>query len=211
MVIYSVYRINFFNFKFFLNSVNTAEINGDGESRMKKIALLCVGGILVLMASSVRAQDATGAVPSLADVMSSMSSEEVTQMESDVSSGGSLSMDMDVTIEAAVSDAVSEGLISAEQAEDAAATLEIVSSNAEFFNFDILEAIGDVIASGEFSMEEVRQTLEGFNTLSDAGKSLVGNEAFDATDTADGSLFSQLSDADKAIVLNNMPVVGNDS
>ena len=59
-------------------------------------------------------------------------------------------------------------------------------------------------------MEEVRQTLEGFNTLSDAGKSLVGNEAFDATDTADGSLFSQLSDADKAIVLNNMPVVGND-
>ena len=79
---------------------------------MKKIALLCVGGTLVLMASSVRAQDATGAVPSLADVMSSMSSEEVTQMESDVSSGGSLSMDMDVTIEAAVSDAVSEGLIS---------------------------------------------------------------------------------------------------
>ena len=178
---------------------------------MKKLALLCVGGTLVLMASSVRAQDATGAVPSLADVMSSMSSEEVTQMENDVSSGGSLSMDMDVTIEAAVSDAVSEGLISAEQAEDAAATLEIVSSNAEFFNFDILEAIGDVIASGEFSMEEVRQTLEGFNTLSDAGKSLVGNEAFDATDTADGSLFSQLSDADKAIVLNNMPVVGNDS
>ena len=178
---------------------------------MKKIALLCVGVTLVLMASSVRAQDATGAVPSLADVMSSMSSEEVTQMENDVSSGGSLSMDMDVTIEAAVSDAVSEGLISAEQAEDAAATLEIVSSNAEFFNFDILEAIGDVIASGEFSMEEVRQTLEGFNTLSDAGKCLVGNEAFDATDTADGSLFSQLSDADKAIVLNNMPVVGNDS
>ena len=135
---------------------------------MKKSVLLCVCGTLVLMASSARAQDATGAVPSLADVMSSMSSEEVSQMESDVSSGGSLSMDMDVTVETAVNDAVAEGLISAEQAEDAAATLEIVSSNAEFFNFDILEAIGDVIASGEFSMEEVRQTLEGFNTLSDA-------------------------------------------
>ena len=89
--------------------------------------------------------------------------------------------------------------------------LNLPPRHAEYFNFDILEAIGDVIASGEFSMEEVRQTLEGFNTLSDAGKSLVGNEAFDATDTADGSLFSQLSDADKAIVLNNMPVVGNDS
>ena len=105
---------------------------------MKKSVLLCVCGTLVLMASSARAQDATGAVPSLADVMSSMSSEEVSQMESDVSSGGSLSMDMDVTVETAVNDAVAEGLISAEQAEDAAATLDIVSSNAEFFNFDIL-------------------------------------------------------------------------
>ena len=71
-------------------------------------------------------------------------------------------------------------------------------------------AISSTIESGEFTMEEVRQTLEGFNTLSDAGKALVGNEQFDATDTASGSLFSQLSDADKAIVLNNMPVVGND-
>ena len=86
---------------------------------MKKSVLLCVCGTLVLMASSARAQDATGAVPSLADVMSSMSSEEVSQMESDVSSGGSLSMDMDVTVETAVNDAVAEGLISAEQAEDA--------------------------------------------------------------------------------------------
>lgn len=179
---------------------------------MRRIVLVCSVVLTTMsLTFAAKAQDATGAVPSLADVMSSMSSDEVSQMESDVASGGSLSMDMDVTVEAAVNDAVAEGLISAEQAEDAAATLEIVSSNAEFFNFDILEAIGEVIASGEFSMEEVRQTLEGFNSLSDAGKSLVGNESFDATDTADGSLFNQLSDADKAIVLNNMPVVGNDS
>ncbi len=176
---------------------------------MKKAASLLAVSFLFTSAAFAQTSE-TGAVPSLADVMGSMSEAEVSQMESNVSDAGSLSMDMDVSIETAVSDAVAEGLITADQAEDAAATLEIISSNAEFFNFDILDAIGEVIESGEFSMEEVRQTLEGFNTLSDAGKSLVGNESFDAADTSDGSLFSQLSDADKAIVLNNMPVVGND-
>lgn len=176
---------------------------------MKKYGIIIAASVFAATGAFAQSSE-TGAIPSLADVMGTMTSEEVSQMESNVSDGGSLSMDMDMSIETAVNDAVAEGLISADQAEDAAATLEIVSSNAEFFNFDILDAIGEVIASGEFSMEEVRQTLEGFNTLSDAGKALVGNEEFDASDTDDGSLFSQLSDADKAIVLNNMPVVGND-
>ena len=176
---------------------------------MKKYGIIIAASVFAATGAFAQSSE-TGAIPSLADVMGSMTSEEVSQMESNVSDGGSLSMDMDMSIETAVNDAVAEGLISADQAEDAAATLEIVSSNAEFFNFDILDAIGEVIASGEFSMEEVRQTLEGFNALSDAGKALVGNEEFDASDTDDGSLFSQLSDADKAIVLNNMPVVGND-
>lgn len=176
---------------------------------MKKISSF-IGASLLFSGAAIAQTSETGAIPSLADVMGSMSEAEVSQMESNVSSAGSLSMDMDVSIESAVNDAISEGLISADQAEDAAATLEIISSNAEFFNFDILDAIGEVIESGEFSIEDIRQTLEGFNTLSDAGKALVGNESFDSTDTSDGSLFSQLSDADKAIVLNNMPVVGND-
>lgn len=188
--------------------VNVFLIFGQGIL-MKKISTF-IGASLLLSSAAIAQTSETGAVPSLADVMGSMSEAEVSQMESNVSSAGSLSMDMDVSIEAAVNDAISEGLISADQAEDAAATLEIISSNAEFFNFDILDAIGEVIESGEFSIEDIRQTLEGFNTLSDAGKALVGNETFDSTDTSDGSLFSQLSDADKAIVLNNMPVVGND-
>ena len=178
------------------------------DCKVKKYILVAAIAAFYTSVSFAQTSD-TGAIPSLADVMGSMSSEEVSQMESNASEN-SLSMDMDVSIETAVNDAVADGLITAEQAEDAASTLEIVSSNAEFFNFDILDAIGEVIESGDFTMEEVRQTLEGFNTLSDAGKALVGNEQFDATDTASGSLFSQLSDADKAIVLNNMPVVGND-
>ena len=163
----------------------------------------------MLFAAPALAQESTG-VPSLADVMGSLSSDEISQMENSVAEEGSLSLDMDITVEAAVSEAIEDGLISADQAEDAAASLELIQANADFFNFDILEAIGEVIESGEFSVEEIRQTLEGFNTLSDAGKSLVGNEEFDVTDTSDSSLFNQLSDADKQIVLNQMPIVGDD-
>ncbi|MGC6518373.1 MAG: hypothetical protein ACON49_10165 [Candidatus Puniceispirillaceae bacterium] len=164
---------------------------------------------LAMLSAPALAQDSAG-VPSLADVMGAMSSEEVTQMEGGVSEEGALSLDMDVTVESAVNEAIEDGLITADQAEDAAASLEIIQANADFFNFDILDAIGEVIESGEFSVEEIRQTLEGFNTLSDAGKALVGNEEFDATDVSDDSLFNQLSDADKQIVLTQMPVVGDD-
>lgn len=176
------------------------------KSAVKYLSLIAVSSV---MAFHAQAQDASS-VPTLADVLGSLTSEEVTSMERDVSVDGSLSLDMDVTVEAAVNDAIEDGLITADQAEDAAASLQLVQANADFFNFDILDAIGEVIESGEFSVEEIRQTLEGFNTLSDAGKALVGNEAFDTTDTSDGSLFSQLSESDKQIVLNEMPVVGND-
>lgn len=170
---------------------------------------LLIATASLMMSLPVMAQQTDG-VPSLADVIGTLSSDEISQMESSVADQGSLSFDMDVTVEAAVSEAIEDGLISAEQAEDAAASLELIQANADFFNFDIVEAIGEVIESGEFSIEEIRQTLEGFNTLSEAGKALVGNEDFDVTDSSDGSLFSQLSDADKQIVLNDMPAVGED-
>lgn len=145
----------------------------------------------------------------LGDVLKTMSQQEISQMERDVSDTGSLSIDMDISIQAAVDNAIADGLIDIDDADDAAATLSLVSSNAEFFNFDILDAIDEVIENGTFSIDQVRQTLEGFDSLSDEGKALVGDEQFDVADTSDGSLFSQLSDSDKAIVLNNMPVVGN--
>jgi len=140
----------------------------------------------------------------LGDVIKTMSQQEISQMQDT----GSLSIDMDISIQAAIDDAIAQGVIGADDADDAAATLSLVSANAEFFNFDILDAIGSVIEDGTFSMDQVRQTLEGFNNLSDEGKALVGDRQFDVADTSDGSLFNQLSDADKSIVLNSMPVVG---
>lgn len=177
---------------------------------MKRVTRLVAIGLASIALSVPAMAQETSAVPSLADVIGTLSSDEISQMESDVADQGSLSLDMDITVDAAVSEAIADGLISADQAEDAAASIELIQANADFFNFDILDAIGEVIESGEFSIEEIRQTLEGFNTLSEAGKSLVGNEDFDVTDTSDDSLFNQLSDADKQIVLNEMPVVGED-
>lgn len=175
---------------------------------MKKITFVALL-VAAPLSFAAQAQD-TAAVPSLADVMGGMSDAEVSTMENDTANAGSLSLDMDGTIEAAVSEAIADGLITADQAEDAAATMELIQANAEFFNFDILDALGEVIESGEFSMDQIRTTLEGFNNLSDAGKALVGNSEFDVADDSDGSLFNQLSDADKAIVASQMPVVADD-
>ena len=168
---------------------------------MKKI-VLALALFVAPLTVTANAQE----VPSLADVMTGMSDSELNAMESETASG-SLSADMDISIESAVSEAIADGLITADQAEDAAATLELIQSNAEFFNFDILDAIGEVIAEGEFSMDQIRTTLEGFNNLSDAGKALVGNVDFDATDP---DAMASLSEADQAIVMSQMPVVADD-
>jgi len=172
---------------------------------MQKIVFPAVLGLWLPIGLAVAQTSSQSENPLfLGDVIKTMSQQEISQMQDT----GSLSIDMDISIQAAIDDAIAQGVIGADDADDAAATLSLVSANAEFFNFDILDAIGSVIEDGTFSMDQVRQTLEGFNNLSDEGKALVGDRQFDVADTSDGSLFNQLSDADKSIVLNSMPVVG---
>ena len=143
---------------------------------------LTVSAFLFPLAAT--AQD-TGAIeiPSLAAVVSNMDASELSEMESSIAEMGSIAVDVDVAVEAsvdaAVSEAIEEGLISAEEAADATASLSLVADNAQFFNFDILDAIASIVESGEFTMAEVRSTLEGFNSLSEAGKTVVGQESFD--------------------------------
>ena len=173
---------------------------------MKKIALIAV----LYATTSFSAFAQTGAeVPSLQSVLGAMNEAEISQVESTVSEQGSFTEDIDVAIEQAVSEAVSEGLITAEQAADAAASLQIVNSNAEFFNLDILDTIGEVIEQGA-SIEDVRATLEGFQSLSEAGKSIVGQESFYVSD-GDGysDAYNGLSDADKAVINGQMPLLTN--
>ena len=194
--------------------------------------LLTAATLAIAMTSfNLSAQDTGIEIPSLADVMTDMDSSEIAEMESSVGDVGALGADfdvaVDVAVEAAVSEAIEEGLISASEASDAAATLTLVSDNAQFFNFDILDAIGSVVESGEFSIAEVRSTLEGFNNLSDAGKTVVGNEEFDyisavtnydaaavAAETEEGlhmaaskARWDSLSGADQNVVLTQMTLL----
>ena len=180
---------------------------------------LTVSAFLFPLAAT--AQDA-GAIeiPSLADVVSNMDASALSEMESSIAEMGSIAVDVDIAVEAsvdaAVSEAIEEGLISAEEAADATASLSLVADNAQFFNFDILDAIASIVESGEFTMAEVRSTLEGFNSLSEAGKTVVGQESFDyiaAHDSGHGDYttakaqWDSLSAADQSVIENQMTAI----
>lgn len=147
-----------------------------------------------LMTGPVFAQD----VPPLADVIQNMDPAQLQQMATVGGQIEPITGDVDAVISSAVNDAIKDGVISADQADDATASLTIINSNAQFFDFDILAMIGEVLADDEsdLSMTDIRETLEAFNKLSDAGKQVVGQEEFTATP----SQLAQLSDADRAIV-----------
>jgi len=145
-------------------------------------------------------------VPSLADVLNDMNDVEILEMEQSVFDTGALDFDTQSMIQNEIEAALEEGLISPEQASDLDIALEIVNANAEYFDFDILQEISDLIEEGEFSEAQIRQTLQAFDSLSDADKALVANEGFDASDPAN-ALYQQVSAEGKAIIQANMPVL----
>ena len=106
---------------------------------------------------------------------------------------------MDLAVDTAViNQAVSEGLITETEAADIETALGIVEANAEFFDFDIAGTIADAISNGVITAAQAAETLKIFNQLSDAGKTLVGNEGFAAS--SGNSYYDALTDADKALV-----------
>jgi hypothetical protein len=165
---------------------------------------LCAVG-LVTHAQAQTAQLSDAEIAPLADVISGMSETEITQMEQTVIDVGSLTSDVELVIETAVSEAVRKGAISMEALSDSAVAQQIANANAEFFDFDILDEIATIIAEGEFTEAQIRSTLEGFNNLSDADKALVGQYNFEAD--ASNTLYQQVSAAGKTIIANQMPVL----
>lgn len=145
-------------------------------------------------------------VPSLADVLNDMNDVEILEMEQSVFDTGALDFDTQSMIQNEIEAALEEGLISPEQASDLDIALEIVNANAEYFDFDILQEISDLIGEGEFSEAQIRQTLQAFDSLSDAVKALVANEGFDANDPGN-ALYQQVSAEGKSIIQANMPVL----
>jgi hypothetical protein len=144
----------------------------------------------------------------LADLIDTMTEAEINQMEEAAMETESLTFDVEQMIEAAVEEAVATGTVGPELTENAAAVVELVNANAEFFDFDILDEIADIIAEGEFTEAQIWQTLEGFNQLSDADKALVGQEAFEAVDS--NALYQQVSAAGKTIIAEKMPLLLED-
>ncbi|MDA0333357.1 MAG: hypothetical protein O3C44_11250 [Proteobacteria bacterium] len=63
-----------------------------------------------------------------------------------------------------------------------------------------------LIGEGDFSEAQIRQTLQAFDSLSDADKALVASEEFDASNPAN-ALYQQVSAEGKAIIRANMPVL----
>jgi len=145
-------------------------------------------------------------VPSLADVLNDMNDVEILEMEQSVFDTGALDFDTQSMIQNEIEAALEEGLISPEQASDLDIALEIVNANAEYFDFDILQEISDLIEEGEFSEAQIRQTLQAFDSLSDADKALVANEGFDANDPGN-ALYQQVSAEGQTIIRDNMPVL----
>ncbi|MCE2518178.1 MAG: hypothetical protein J4F41_10265 [Alphaproteobacteria bacterium] len=167
---------------------------------MKKIAIALP---IIAMASFAQAQ--TGEVPALSDVLSGMSETEISTLEADVANDGSITGDIDVAIDGAIDDAITDGLITADQADMAREALTIVNANADFFNFDILAVIEDGLSNGDFTLEELNQTLSGFQSLSEEGKAIVAQESFSGDPSQPD--FQSLSAEDQAIVTSAMPAV----
>ena len=160
---------------------------------MKKLAILL---FFSLFATGALAQ--TGEVPSLSDVIGTLSSTELDTMASSVDEAG-ISADFELAVDTAVvNQAVAEGLITETEAADIDSALGIAEANAEFFNFDIASTIADAIANNVITAAQAAETLKIFNQLSDAGKTLVGNEAF-APSSGD-AYYDGLSDLDKTLV-----------
>jgi len=145
-------------------------------------------------------------VPPLAAVLNDMNDVEILEMEQSVFDTGALDFDTQSMIQNEIEAALEEGLISPEQASDLDIALEIVNANAEYFDFDILQEISDLIEEGEFSEAQIRQTLQAFDSLSDADKALVANEGFDANDPGN-ALYQQVSAEGKSTIQANMPVL----
>ena len=97
-------------------------------------------------------------VSSLVDVLSEMDDVEILQMEQTVTDTGTLDLDTDMVVENQITAALEEGLILPENPGDVEVVMAIVNANAEYFYFDILQEISDLIAEGEFGETQIRQT-----------------------------------------------------
>ena len=127
---------------------------------------------------------ATGAwaqVPELGDVLGELSTTELDAFntELDTAVEPMLDIDLDISIDiAVVNEALSQGLISEQEASDLGSALAVIEENAGYFNFDFEEFIADSIASGDVSAAEIASVMQVFSQLPSEAKAIIGDESF---------------------------------
>ena len=149
---------------------------------------------------------ATGAwaqVPELGDVLGELSTTELDAFnDSLVEAPSVITEDLEVTLDLVlVNDALDQGFINESEAEDLETALGIIEANEDFFDFDLQGLLSQLLQAGFITAEEIADTLQVFDTLSDSDKSIVGSESFvlySATCTDVGAGLSDCGPAGKA-------------
>ena len=157
---------------------------------MKK---LLIAAAVSAFASASWAND----VPALGSVLGGLTGEEMSSFEESLVGAANLNSDIEMAFSAEALDlAIEQGIISQEDAQDVGKALEIIESNADYFDFDLSAVAFDALESGDITLDQLGEMLAVFDQLSDAGKAIVGQEDFELTPEIE----AQLSPEDLALI-----------
>ena len=137
--------------------------------------------IISAVAFATVANGAWAQVPELGDVLGELSTTELEAFntELDTAVEPMLDIDLDVSFDIAiVNEAVSQGLITEQDAEDLSGALAVIEDNAGYFNFDFEEFIADAIGQGWATPSEISSVMVVFDRLPPAAKTIIGDESF---------------------------------
>ena len=136
--------------------------------------------IISAVAFATVATSAWAQVPELGDVLGDLSTTELDAFNDSLAGEDTIMMDdFEGSLNIAIIDqALDEGFITADEAADVEAALAIIDDNAEFFDFDLLALVEELLAEGVVTTDELYTTLDLFNSLSVADKTIVGQESF---------------------------------
>ena len=137
--------------------------------------------IISAVAFATVATSAWAQVPELGDVLGELSTTELDAFntELDTAVEPMLDIDLDVSFDIAiVNEAVSQGLITEQDAEDLSGALAVIEDNAGYFNFDFEEFIADAIGQGWATPSEISAVMLVFDRLPPAAKTIIGDETF---------------------------------
>ena len=119
-------------------------------------------------------------VPELGDVLGELSTTELDAFNDSLAGEDTIMLDdFEGSLNIAIVDqALEQGFITADEAADVEAALGIIEDNAEFFDFDLLALVEELLSEGVVTTDELYTTLDLFNQLSVADKTIVGQESF---------------------------------